>query len=99
MSSPIEPDERRHITAKIMDDRGIKNPESESNGHRTINAELSVLCERLEMLCRKNGMRRLAISGSALREVFGPDSDVNVLVEFRPDRIAGLLGMAHMERE
>ncbi len=82
-----------------MDDQGIKNRESESNGDRTMDAKRSVLRERLEMFCRKNRIRRLGIFGSALREDFGPDSDVNVPVEFRADRIAGVLGMARMERE
>ena len=32
-----------------------------------------------------------------LRDDFGPDSDIDVLVEFEPDRIPGLLGIAAME--
>ena len=35
----------------------------------------------------------------ALREAFGPESDIDVLVEFEPDRIPGLLGIAGMELE
>ena len=40
---------------------------------------------------------RLALFGSVLRDDFGPDSDVDVLVEFEPERIPGLLGVAAME--
>ena len=45
------------------------------------------------------GIKRLAIFGSALRDDFGPESDIDVLVEFEPDRIPGLLGIAGMELE
>ncbi|MBI4481489.1 MAG: nucleotidyltransferase domain-containing protein, partial [Acidobacteria bacterium] len=41
----------------------------------------------------------LALFGSALREAFGPDSDVDVLVEFEPEHVPGLLGIARLERE
>lgn len=45
------------------------------------------------------GVRRLALFGSALREDFTPDSDVDILVEFQPDRIPGLIQLAEMELE
>ena len=35
--------------------------------------------------------------GLALREDFWSESDVDMLVEFEPDRILGLFGIAHME--
>ena len=44
----------------------------------------------LEAFCRRRGIRRLAVFGSILREDFRPDSDVDVLVEFEPDRAIGL---------
>lgn len=53
----------------------------------------------LATFCRGHGIKRLAIFGSALRDDFGPDSDVDLLVEFQPDRIPGLLGIAGMEIE
>lgn len=40
-------------------------------------------------LCRRHHIRRLAIFGSALRSDFGPDSDVDILVEFEPDARIG----------
>ena len=46
--------------------------------------------ERLAELCRQNGIRRLAIFGSALRDDFGPGSNVDVLIEFEPGRTPGL---------
>ncbi|HYN41985.1 MAG TPA: nucleotidyltransferase family protein [Thermoanaerobaculia bacterium] len=49
--------------------------------------------------CRRHGLRKLSLFGSVLREDFRPDSDVDVLVEFRPETRAGYLTMAAMERE
>jgi uncharacterized protein len=54
--------------------------------------------ERLTEFCRRNHVHRLALFGSVLREDFGPDSDVDVLVEFEPGRILGLRFFA-LERE
>ena len=64
-----------------------------------MNPHLSIPRDQLTAFCQEHGIRRLAIFGSALREDFGPDSDVDVLVEFEPDRIPGLLGVAGMEIE
>ncbi|MGB9625059.1 MAG: nucleotidyltransferase family protein [Phycisphaerae bacterium] len=55
--------------------------------------------ERIAAFCRKHGIRRLAVFGSALRADFRPDSDIDLLVEFRPDRIPTLFDMAGMEQE
>jgi predicted nucleotidyltransferase len=41
--------------------------------------------EELEAICRRRAVKRLALFGSVLRDDFGPDSDVDVLVEFDPD--------------
>ena len=64
-----------------------------------MNPQLSIPRDRLAMICRERGIHRLAIFGSALRPDFGPDSDIDVLVEFEPDRTPGLLGIACIERE
>ena len=49
--------------------------------------------------CRRNHIRRLALFGSVLSSDFRPDSDVDVLVEFEPEHVPGLFGIARMERE
>jgi predicted nucleotidyltransferase len=49
--------------------------------------------------CRKHHVRRLSLFGSVLRDDFGPDSDVDVLVEFEPGHVPGLLRISRMERE
>lgn len=40
-------------------------------------------------LCRKHRIRRLSLFGSVLGSAFGPDSDVDVLIEFEPGRTPG----------
>jgi len=62
-------------------------------------AKIAVDRERIVEFCQKHRVRRLALFGSVLREDFGPDSDVDVLVEFEPDATPGLFGLARMERE
>ena len=49
--------------------------------------------------CRKNQIRKLSLFGSVLTGRFRSDSDVDVLVDFEPGHMPGLLGMARMERE
>lgn len=46
--------------------------------------------DQIEAFCRANGIRRLALFGSVLRDDFCPESDIDVLVEFQPDVRIGL---------
>src|ERR1700687_2070945 len=46
--------------------------------------------ERIADFCLRHHIERLAVFGSALREDFGPDSDVDILVEFEKDHVPGL---------
>jgi predicted nucleotidyltransferase len=41
--------------------------------------------EEIAAFCRKWGIRKLSFFGSVVRDDFGPESDVDVLVEFRED--------------
>ena len=60
--------------------------------------ELQVDSQILGEFCRRNHIRRLAVFGSALRDDFRPDSDLDVLVEFEPGHVPGLAFFA-MQRE
>lgn len=53
----------------------------------------------IEEFCRKHHIRKLSIFGSYLREDFGPDSDIDFLVEFDPEHIPGLIEFSGMEIE
>jgi predicted nucleotidyltransferase len=50
-------------------------------------------------VCRRHHVCRLAVFGSALRADFRPDSDVDLLVEFRPGARVGFLALARLARE
>ena len=53
----------------------------------------------LAPICRRHGIRRLAVFGSRLKGTARPDSDLDPLVEFEPDRVPGLLGLSGIELE
>lgn len=48
----------------------------------TLSLNLTIPKNRIAEFCRANQISRLAIFGSALREDFGPDSDIDILVSF-----------------
>ena len=52
--------------------------------------EISIPQDKVAEFCRRNHIRKLALFGSVLRADFGPDSDIDVLVEFEPEHIPGL---------
>jgi hypothetical protein len=62
-------------------------------------AQVTIDKKRIIAFCRQHGIRHLAFFGSVLGPDFRPDSDVDLLVEFEPDAIPGLFGMARLERE
>ena len=62
-----------------------------------MNSQVSIYKDALAAFCQEHGITRLAIFGSALREDFGPASDIDLLVEFEPDRVPGLLELAGLE--
>jgi len=55
--------------------------------------------EELAQICRKHGIKKLALFGSVLKGTDRPDSDVDLLVEFYPDRIPGFIALAEIEIE
>jgi predicted nucleotidyltransferase len=55
--------------------------------------------EKIAEFCRRNHIRKLALFGSALGDELKPDSDIDLLVEFYPDHIPGLIRLAGMEIE
>ncbi len=55
--------------------------------------------DRIEAFCRKWRVQRMWLFGSALREDFGPESDVDVMVEFAPEARWSLLDLVGAEQE
>jgi predicted nucleotidyltransferase len=60
---------------------------------------LHIPFEELSALCRQYQVRELAIFGSALRQDYRPDSDIDLLVSFEPAARVTLLTLARMQRE
>lgn len=60
--------------------------------------QLSIDREAVSAFCRRHHISRLALFGSVLGDHFGPDSDVDVLVEFEPGYVPGL-NFVSIERE
>ena len=63
-----------------------------------VNRNISIDAGRLAAICRRYHVRRLAVFGSALREDFNPDSDVDMLVEFESGMTPGF-GFIRLEEE
>jgi len=61
--------------------------------------ELKVARDRLAALCRKYGVKKLSVFGSAARNEMTPGSDVDLLVEFLQGSDTSLWDMSDMQRE
>lgn len=55
--------------------------------------------EQLVAFCREHGITRLSLFGSALHGGTHADSDIDLLVEFDPGSVPGLLTIATLELE
>ena len=61
--------------------------------------KLRISQPRLAALCSKYGIARLSLFGSAARNELTPDSDVDLMVEFRPGSEASLFDLPAMQEE
>ena len=59
---------------------------------------ISIDRDAVSAFCRRHHITRLALFGSVLRDDFGPDSDVDVLVEFQAGHVPGF-NFVSIERE
>jgi uncharacterized protein len=55
--------------------------------------------DEIVQFCRRHHLRRLALFGSVLRDDFGPQSDVDVLVEFEPGHTPSFFRLFEMQDE
>jgi predicted nucleotidyltransferase len=55
--------------------------------------------DALASFCARNHIRKLSLFGSVLTSRFGNRSDIDMLVEFEPGLVPGLLDIAGMEIE
>ena len=64
-----------------------------------MNPQVSIRKDRLAAFCKRWRVTELALFGSVLRDDFGSESDVDVLVEFEEEARHTLFDMVRMEEE
>jgi len=64
-----------------------------------VSLQIEVDRECIADFCRRHHIRKLAFFGSVLRDDFGPESDVDVLVEFQAGHPVGLIRLTGIELE
>jgi hypothetical protein len=62
-------------------------------------AHIEIPEAEIAKICRRNGIRKLALFGSVLTDRFSDSSDIDILVEFRPQERVGFFRLADMENE
>ena len=62
-------------------------------------SDLTVPEAQIASFCRQHAVRELALFGSATRDDFRPDSDVDVLIDFEPTARVGLIELERMRQE
>ncbi len=63
------------------------------------NKQVTIPVTELVEFCQRHPIRKLSVFGSALRDDFSPNSDVDILVEFEPDARISFFDMVTMEME
>ena len=72
---------------------------NETAGERFMDHPIDIPRPAIEAFCRKWMIARLELFGSALRDDFRPDSDIDFLVTFAPDNRWSLMDLVTMEEE
>ena len=60
---------------------------------------ISIPSEEITQFCQRYHIQKLSFFGSVLRTDFSPESDIDILVEFDPKYIPGLIRLSVMEQE
>lgn len=61
--------------------------------------KITISRDKIAEFCKKHHIRKLSLFGSVISDNFRKGSDVDVLVEFEPGQVVGLLRLAGMELE
>jgi hypothetical protein len=64
-----------------------------------MNPQLVLPQTAIRDFCRAHAVRELAVFGSALRDDFTPDSDIDVLIDLAPGARIGLVALQRMRDE
>jgi predicted nucleotidyltransferase len=65
----------------------------------TVKATIQMPKDQIAEFCRRWKIQEIALFGSVLRDDFGPESDLDVLISFSGDAEWGLLDHLKMEEE
>lgn len=60
---------------------------------------ISIPSKKITQFCQHYHIQKLSFFGSVLRDDFSPQSDLDILVEFNPQYIPGLIRLSAMEQE
>jgi predicted nucleotidyltransferase len=74
-------------------------PRTQMDGLIMIHPSLNLPRDKIAEFCRQHQIKSLSVFGSATREDFRPDSDVDFLVEFEANANIGLFEMVEMQDE
>ena len=77
----------------------VRSETGEMRQRERLAARLGVPMSGIAAFCDRWGVEELALFGSVLRDDFGPDSDIDVLVRFKAGRTPGLFVAARIRRE
>ena len=99
--SPIFAELKKVVTETAGNKRPLHTATVSSKSRVTNERRKNIAVPGVEIagFCRRNHIRRLYLFGSALRDDFGPESDVDVLVEFETGHVPGFFRLFDMEAE
>ena len=73
--------------------------EISNDRYKIMKSRITIPREQINEFCRRWRIVELALFGSVLRDDFGSDSDLDVLVSFERETRPTLFDMIHMEEE
>jgi len=83
-------------SSELLDELiGLGQAQWAGRGERT-SLRVALPYNEISQLCQRHGIRKLSVFGSALREDFGPESDVDMLVEFDEGAAPGLFLLSEL---
>ncbi|MBI5427683.1 MAG: nucleotidyltransferase domain-containing protein [Nitrospinae bacterium] len=62
-------------------------------------ANINVPADAIAEICKRYSASELSLFGSVLRDDFREDSDVDMLVVFKPETRIGFMGLSRMRRD
>jgi predicted nucleotidyltransferase len=69
------------------------------NSRSMATAQIEIPAAQIAAVCRGYGIRRLSLFGSVLTGRFSEASDIDMLVEFRPQEHVGFFRLAEIEEK